>query len=128
MRTCPNCGGRLRRVHRTFAERFSYIAIYQCRACDREEFVPRAYRFHLGGACRCPKCGTYRVVRLEKPDKIDKMNTGFLNWLEKKAGGSLYSCCFCRIQFYDRRKRSVANRSTEAEPITNPPDTANSGA
>ncbi len=102
------------------------MAIYQCSQCEREEFLPRPYRLHIGVACRCPKCGTYRVVKLEKPDKIDKMQGGFLNWLEKKAGGALYSCCFCRIQFYDRRPRS-SSRGID-DPLTNPPDTANLGA
>ncbi len=128
MRKCSNCGGHLRRVHRTLGERLSYIAIYQCRQCDREEFVPRSYRLHLGTVCRCPKCGTYRVVKLEKPDKIDKMQTGLLNWLEKLAGGSLYSCCFCRLQFYDRRRRNSSGRNLETDPVTNRPGTANSGA
>ena len=62
---CGKCGGKLRRVHRTFFERFSYMAIYECQKCEREELVPRRYRYHLGPSCRCPVCGTYRVVRLK---------------------------------------------------------------
>ena len=108
MRNCNNCGGRLKRIHRTFLERFTYMAIYQCRQCDHEEFVPRPYQYHFGHKCRCPHCGTYRVVKLQKPDKIDKMQTGFLNWAEKMLGGTLHSCCFCRLQFYDRRR--IASR------------------
>src|SRR5215510_2357091 len=38
---CGQCGGKLRRVHRKFVERFNYMAIYECQKCEREEFVPR---------------------------------------------------------------------------------------
>ena len=93
----------MRRVHRTFLERFRYMAIYECRQCEREVLIPRRYTYHFGDACRCPKCGTFRVVKLKAPDKIDPVNGGFLGLLERLAGGSLYHCCFCRVQFFDRR-------------------------
>src|SRR5690348_8762741 len=132
MRKCGQCGGRLRRVHRTFFERFSYMAIYECRECKREEFVPRRYRLHFGNTCRCPQCGTYRVIRLKQPDKIDRRHGGFLNFLERLVGGKLHHCRYCRIQFYDRRPLASEVGSTEApEPqpeITNSSDTAKSGA
>jgi rubrerythrin len=131
MRTCSHCGGRLKRIHRTFLERLAYMAIYECRQCDREDYIPRPYRYHFGKHCRCPNCGTYKVTRLEKPDKIDKMHTGFFNFLEKVAGGTLHSCIFCRLQFYDRRpraRRETAASAADATAVTNPPDTARSGA
>src|ERR1017187_10339060 len=40
---CVQCGERLRRVHRTFFERFSYMAVYECRTCKREEFARTAF-------------------------------------------------------------------------------------
>jgi DNA-directed RNA polymerase subunit RPC12/RpoP len=104
MQKCSRCGARLRRVHRTFLERFGYLAIYECKQCGMEEFYPRRYRLHFGPAARCPKCGTYRIVRLKAPDKIDSRYHGILNLFERMAGGHLYHCRFCRIQFYDRRK------------------------
>lgn len=111
MRKCGYCGGRrLKRVHRTFFERFSYMAIYECRDCENEEFVPRRYTYHFGENARCPKCGTFRLTKLRSPDKIDKMSSGLLNTVERLAGGSLYHCCFCRLQFYDRR--TMAPRTT----------------
>jgi hypothetical protein len=67
------------------------------------ESVPRPFRFHLGARCQCHRCGTFRVTRLKTPDKIDPMERGFLNTAEKWAGGTLYHCKFCRIQFWDRR-------------------------
>ena len=142
MGKCGYCGGgRLKRVHRTFLERFSYLAIYKCRECENEEFVPRRYTFRLGGNARCPRCGTLRITKLRGLDKIDPMIPGMLNRLEILAGGTLYHCSFCRLQFYDRRK--MAPRTT-LEPIqsdapphetapagtadsTQPRDTASSG-
>jgi DNA-directed RNA polymerase subunit RPC12/RpoP len=115
VRRCGYCGGnKLKRVHRTFIERFSYLAIYECRDCENEEFVPRRYTYHLGDQARCPKCGTYRITKLRAPDKIDKMFSGPLNAWERMSGGTLHHCCFCRIQFFDRRK--LAPR-TNAQPI-----------
>ena len=144
VRKCGYCGShRLKRVHRTFLERFSYLAIYECRVCENEEFIPRHYTFHFGDTARCPKCGTYRVTKLRAPDKIDPMFPGILNRVEKMMGGVLHHCCFCRVQFYDRRK--MAPRTTldavapevpgveepvhaESVPPTGPPGTASSDA
>jgi hypothetical protein len=101
---CGQCGGKLRRVHRTFFERFSYMAIYECQKCEREEYVPRRFRYHFGSACRCPVCGSHRVSKLKLPDKIDRFHGGFLNLLERIASkGQLFHCRWCRLQFYDRR-------------------------
>ena len=94
------------------------MAIYECRKCEREEFAPRRYRYHFGPFCRCPECGSYRVVRLKQPDKIDRTHGGFLNLLERIAGkGRLFHCRWCRMQFYDRR--SLATH-VEAAPPADP--------
>ena len=87
----------MRRVHRSFAERFRYMAIFKCRECAAVEFAPRQYAFHFGPQCRCPRCGTLRVVRLRSPDRIDPMHQGLLNLLERMAGGRLHHCRYCRI-------------------------------
>jgi DNA-directed RNA polymerase subunit RPC12/RpoP len=93
------------------------MAIYACRECENEEFIPRRYTFHFGEHARCPQCGTFRLTRLRGRDKIDKMASGVWNTLERMAGGVLYHCCFCRVQFYDRRK--TVSRAT-LQPIVNP--------
>ena len=140
MRKCATCGGkRIKRVHRTFWERFYYLAIYQCRDCHQERGVSRRYRYHFGPSCRCPKCGTSRLKKLKDRDQIDPLHTGFLHLLERLAGGVLYHCCFCRIQFYDRRvlnhplgvdTPALADTPDldSVEEIMTPRDTANSGA
>lgn len=122
----------MKRVHRTFWERFQYLAIYECRTCHHERGVSRRYRYHFGPVCRCPRCGTSRLKKLKDRDQIDPMYSGPLNLLERLAGGSLHHCCFCRIQFYDRRiVGSLAPDeapAAEHEEVMTPPDTANSGA
>jgi len=119
----------MRRVHRTLLERLSYLAIYQCKECQAEDNMPRRYRLHLGKQPRCPKCGTFRISRLKEPDHIDPYHTGFLNLLERMAGGRLFHCRFCRIQFWDRRltpeelaelhaERALEDEDEEAETPT----------
>jgi len=110
----------LRRIHRTFLERFSYMAIYGCPKCQTEEFVPRRYTYHLGEHARCPRCGSFRPSKLRELDKIDKMNWGILNLWEQMAGGRLYHCCFCRIQFYDRRSLAEKRRGPETIEVEPP--------
>jgi hypothetical protein len=115
---CGQCGERLRRVHRTFLERFRYMAIYECQKCEREEYVPRRFVYHLGPSCRCPVCGSNRVSKLKSPDRIDRFHGGFLNLLERIASrGQLFHCRWCRLQFYDRRRLlSEINREAAQHP------------
>ena len=102
------------------------MAIYECHKCEREEFVPRRYRYHFGPTCRCPVCGTYRVVRLKERDKIDRMHSGFLNLVEKAVGRNrLYHCRWCRLQFFDRRPLAAESevkpvREVVPDPLTGP--------
>lgn len=96
------------------------MAKYRCRECRSVETATRSYRNHFGSRCRCPRCGTYRISKLKARDKIDKMETGFLNLIEKWLGGSLYHCRFCRIQFYDRRKYSPGLASGLSSTVQRP--------
>ena len=113
MHRCDQCDGTLRRIHRTFFERFSYLAVYECHGCKRQMFIPRPYRFHFGSVCRCPRCGTYHLNKLKRRDKIDPLDTGVWNLLERLVGGKLYHCRYCRLQFYDRRNPRPASESAE---------------
>ena len=101
-------------------ERFRYLAIYECRYCEREVLIPRRYTYHLGSGCRCPKCGTFRVVKLKAPDKIDPVYSGLLSLLERVAGGQRYHCCFCRVQFFDRRPLAPNSSRTAPETVLRP--------
>lgn len=124
MRRCGYCGGHVRQVHRTFLERFTSQAVYRCRDCKREQPVPRRFRYHLGPHCRCPLCGTLRLTRLAAPDRIDRMYSGLLNLCERLAGGRLYHCCYCRVQFYDRRPLATET----GRGLTREPDAVKSDA
>jgi hypothetical protein len=124
-RRCSECGERLVRVHRTFSERFRYLAIFECQRCHNLEYSPRAWAMHLGPAARCPRCGTHRLTRLKEPDRIDKLHTGFINLLERVAGGRLHHCRFCRLQFWDRRPLA-GESADDSVPVTNPLDRASS--
>jgi DNA-directed RNA polymerase subunit RPC12/RpoP len=124
----------MRRVHRTLRERLSYIAVYECKECHAEDYLPRAHQLHRGKAARCPKCATFRVVRLKEPDHIDPMHKGLLNTLERIAGGKLYHCRYCRIQFWDRRRLAsevaadeTANQESAAAPDAEIASQANDG-
>ena len=80
------------------------MAIYECRKCEKEQYAPRRFRYHLGPSCRCPICGTYRVVRLKAPDKIDRKHGGFLNLVERLAGqGPDVSLPLVPAAIFDRR-------------------------
>jgi len=134
MRKCAQCGGRLYRIHRTFVERLRYLAVHECRDCKAVIETPRRWALHTGPACRCPRCGTYRVTRLRTPDHIDRFQHGFLNLMERMAGGKLFHCRFCRLQFFDRRPLVADVNGPEGEPVpetpqpqaTNPPGKARS--
>lgn len=106
----------MRRVHRTLRERVGYMAIYQCKSCQEVEVVPRGWRYHLGPVARCPQCGTRRLNKLKGPDRIDPMFHGLLNLAERLAHGKLYNCCFCRIQFYDRRPLPLTEEAVAVDP------------
>jgi DNA-directed RNA polymerase subunit RPC12/RpoP len=84
----------------------------------------------LSDHTRCPVCGSYRVVKLKHPDRIDRMHTGFLNLLERIAGkGQLFHCRWCRLQFYDRRSLADPKILDTAHPtiITRPRSTESAG-
>jgi hypothetical protein len=63
------------------------------------------------------------------------MEPGILNLLERIAGGVLYHCCFCRLQFYDRRELAPRTNfqpipagdtvEIELDPSTDQPHRAN---
>jgi hypothetical protein len=109
MPNCSQCGAKAFRIHRTFSERFAYLAIYECRQCHEISAIPRRYRYRFGPHCRCPRCGTLRVTRLKKLDKIDPMLKSLLNLMQRLLGGTLYHCRYCRLQFYDRRRLATEN-------------------
>lgn len=53
--------------------------------------------------CRCPDCGTSRLVARKKRDHIDRMSRAPSSVIAKWRGGKLYHCIFCRLQFYSTK-------------------------
>ena len=116
MLQCTQCGGRLRRVHRSYLQRLGYLALYTCSDCQHTEKIPRfGYRFR--NECCCPRCGTNRLTKLKERDRIDRMERGIWNLAARLCGGKLYHCYFCRLQFYDRRPPREAG---EPDPAPHP--------
>jgi len=102
MRQCSQCGGRLKRTHRSYLQRLAYLAMFTCPDCEHNESIPR-FSYRLRSGCSCPRCGTPKLSKLKERDHIDKMQAGLWNLAARLGGGQLYYCGFCRLQFYDRR-------------------------
>ena len=100
---CSNCGGAVRRIHRTFLQRFQYLAIFQCADCRQPKYQPRPNFYNFGPFARCPRCGTFRVSRLRERDRIDGFHRSAVGMVRSLLGAPLCHCRFCRVQFYDRR-------------------------
>ncbi len=103
MANCRTCGRRLKRIHRTFTERFFYMGIFECPQCREVKRIARRYTYYLSKEARCPLCGTHRLRVLAERDHIDRMHRHPMSLLQRMMGGRIYHCRFCRLQFYDRR-------------------------
>jgi len=101
---CRTCGGRLRRIHRSFVERFFYMGVFECPQCKDIKRVARRFTYHLGEEARCPLCGTFRLRVLAEKDHIDRMLKNPVNVWQRWMGGKIFHCRYCRVQFYDRRR------------------------
>ena len=95
------------RVQRKFVERFAYQAIFRCRECGKRRTERQWYLFLLGGLSTCPQCGTHKLKRLTSIDRIDSMYSTPFSYLQKYFGANLHHCGYCRLQFYDYRKREA---------------------
>ena len=106
---CKTCGERLKRIHRSFAERFFYMGVLEFPQCNEVRRIARRYTYYFADQARCPLCGTFRLRMLTQKDHIDRMLKSPVNAWHKMMGGRLYHCRYCRVQFYD--KRSLAEET-----------------
>ena len=106
VQNCASCGGVLIRVRRTLPQKLIYHAVLRCKKCGRRETRDQWYLFLFGRKSRCPRCGSFRVEKLRGVDHIDPMYKNPLSYLQKFFGAGLHWCPFCRLQFYDLRKKS----------------------
>ena len=66
--------------------------------------------------CRCPDCGTSRVVLRKNRDHIDRISRSPSSLVAKVRGGKLYHCIFCRLQFYSTLPQEPSSGDTAEEP------------
>jgi hypothetical protein len=122
MKDCLSCGGDLVRVRRTFLEKFVYHAVLKCKQCGSRETRDQWFLFLFGKKSRCPRCGSFRVEKLRSVDHIDPMYRNPLSRLQKYIGGNIHWCPFCRLQFYDIRKKEPTVK--RAPRVASPPPAA----
>jgi hypothetical protein len=115
MINCAHCGEKLARTRRRFWEKPFYTVVFQCRGCGMRMGSKRDIFNYLGRSAKCPRCGAEEITRRSKPDKIDKMSRTPASLFQSLLGGNLYHCFFCRLQFYDLRRRH--RKSTESASI-----------
>ena len=68
----------------------------------------------------CPECGTERVKRLIRRDRIDRMSDVPWSTIQRHLGGKLFHCVLCRLQFYDCRKQAPSPLAFLPGPVTTP--------
>jgi hypothetical protein len=111
-----SCGGVLVRVRRSLLDKLSYHAVLKCKKCGRRETLDQWFLFLFGRTSRCPRCGSFRVEKLRGVDHIDPMYKNPLSYMQKWLGGNIHWCPFCRLQFYDIRKKApTLKRSPPAQ-------------
>ena len=93
------------RVHRKLREKVLYDAILQCTKCGDRFVWDQWFLFLFGRKSRCPQCGSFGVEKLHEVDQIDGMYKNPISYLQKYFGAHLHWCRYCRLQFYDLRKR-----------------------
>jgi DNA-directed RNA polymerase subunit RPC12/RpoP len=52
----------------------------------------------------CPECGTARISKLAKYDKIDRVSKSMVRHIMGLFRATIYHCTFCRLQFRDHRE------------------------
>ncbi len=104
MRNCAHCGETLARTHRRFWEKPIFEVVFKCRGCETRIGAKRNFLNYFGGHAKCPRCGAEELHKRSKPDRIDKLVKSPMSVVQSLAGGNLYHCGFCRIQFYDLRE------------------------
>jgi hypothetical protein len=81
-----------------------YSIVFECTKCEVRIGAKRKIFDYFGGNVKCPGCGTEKLERKRKRDKIDRLIKTPISVFQSLIGGNLYHCGFCRIQFYDVRR------------------------
>ena len=96
------------RAHRSAAQKLLYSDAFGCSRCDF-----RTARLHTGLSIRltfyfsrfthCIRCGSSRIEKLSKRDRIDSVSKHPASRLFHITGAPIKKCPACRLQFYDWR-------------------------
>jgi hypothetical protein len=108
MLTCPVCDTSGKRRHRSLLERIFTRAKLVCPQC-RETWYWRRVLFQRH--VLCPECGTPRLAKRMKYDRIDRKSDSFLRRFLVLFGSPIYHCTFCRLQFRDVRSMDPARKA-----------------
>lgn len=108
MTKCIYCGGHVKRVHRGYFERWFASDAYVCHRCKRRSHRYHhwwfsTYRFIFSRYSVCLRCGTYRVRRLAKRDRVDSLSKHPLSLIQQMFVAPRNKCPNCRLQFHDLR-------------------------
>jgi predicted RNA-binding Zn-ribbon protein involved in translation (DUF1610 family) len=98
MFTCPECEGLGKRRPRTFIERIFARAKLQCSGCNAVWYWRRVL---VQKHTHCPDCGTPRLSKRSKYDRIDRKSKSVVRRFLGIFGAPIYHCTFCRLQFRD---------------------------
>ena len=113
MIVCPQCNGPGRRRPRTFLERFLNRAKLECSRCGITWYWRRVlFQNHA----TCPECGTLRLSKRKKYDRIDRISSSLTRKMLSLLGAPIYHCTFCRFQFRDYRSLDANRRSAVQAP------------
>jgi uncharacterized protein with PIN domain len=108
MTQCPRCESRLRRTHRTAFQRTLYSDAFVCRECGYRTarlrpFIRVNATFLFSRHTHCIRCGTARVHRLSKRDRVDSISKHLFSLLQHLTFAPINKCIACRLQYYDWR-------------------------
>ncbi len=95
-------------------QRIFFDAIFRCDYCGHRDYIWRRSLFVIFQRySECPRCGTHDLSRLSSRDWVDSTTQNPLRRTLGLFGFPLYHCTFCRLQFWDWRKREsdVSKRS-----------------
>jgi hypothetical protein len=96
------------RKHRNVAQRILYSDVFRCAHCRTTTRWVRAglsvtFTFCFSRFTHCIRCGSSRIERLEKRDRIDSLSHHPLSGFQRLTGAPLKKCPACRLQYYDWR-------------------------
>jgi hypothetical protein len=97
------------RRRRTLLQKTIYSDAFECRKCGlRRRVVHRVLRvnarFLFSRYTHCIRCGTPRVHRTSKQDRIDSVSYHVVSLVQRLLGAPVNRCVACRLQYYDWRQ------------------------